>query len=481
MAHCLGFARPVNVAPLNEKGALMLDLFVQDDGANVGTISVVGEDGLKAWKKDLPAAQNQWVESSGFKAGTGEVLLLPNDAGSINAAVVGVGDGSEPFAAGAIAHKLPEGMWQFDPGLAPETLRRSCLAFALHGYRFGRYREDKGPKAKLRLPDDIAEDVNSLADGVYLARDLINTPPNDMGPDELEKAVLELAKNHQADAKVIHDSELLEQDLTLIYTVGQASARRPRLITFTWGRDDAPKVTLVGKGVCFDSGGLDLKPSSGMALMKKDMGGAANVLGLASMIMSAGIDVRLHVLVPAVENSVGSNAFRTSDVYTSKKGLTVEIGNTDAEGRLILADALAIADEEEPELLIDMATLTGAARSALGPDVAPFYTADDDLAQDIADHAITADDHVWRMPLVPAYDKWLDSPVANLSSTGSLPMAGSITAALFLKRFVTKTSAYVHFDIYGWTNRARPGKPLGGEAHGIRALFSLLDDRYGRR
>lgn len=457
----------------------MLNLFSQDSDEQPRTIYVVSENDAQAWRKELPETQAQWAESSNFKASGGEVLLLPDESGAIVAAAVGTGKGEEAFAAGAVAHKLPEGTWQFDPALSQDVLQRACLGFALQGYRFGRYRTDKKPKAMLRLPENMAKHVDNLAQGVFLARDLINTPPNDMGPDELEEAALALAKTHKADATVTRDAELLEQDLTLIYTVGQASDRRPRLIDITWGRSDAPKVTLVGKGVCFDSGGLDLKPSSGMALMKKDMGGAANVLGLAAMIMGAGIDVRLRVLVPAVENSVGSNAFRTSDVYTSKKGLTVEIGNTDAEGRLILADALAIADEEEPDLLIDMATLTGAARSALGPDVPPFYTTDDNLAGEISAHAANAADPLWRMPLVPAYDKWLDSSVADLSSTGSLPMAGSITAALFLKRFVTKTQSYVHFDIYGWANRARPGKPLGGEAHGIRALFSLLSDRYG--
>ena len=457
----------------------MLDLFVRESSADTRPIYVVGEDNFDAWKSDLPPNQSAWVDNVSFKGGVGDTVYLPGDDGAIMAAAVGTGNGREPFAAGTIARKLPDGVWQFDPALSEDTLAHACLSYALHGYRFGRYKEEKDIKAKLFLPEVVADQVSSIADGAYLARDLINTPPNDMGPEELEAAALALAKTHNADASVIRDQELLEQDFTLIYTVGQASARRPRLIDFSWGRVEAPKVTLVGKGVCFDSGGLDLKPSSGMAIMKKDMGGAANVLGLASMIMASKLDVRLRVLVPAVENSVGSNAFRTSDVYTSKKGLTVEIGNTDAEGRLILADALAIADEEDPELLIDMATLTGAARSALGPDVPPFYTNDDALADEIARHSGMANDPLWRMPLVPAYDKWLDSPVANLSSTASLGMGGSITAALFLKRFVTKTSAYVHFDIYGWTNKPRPGKPLGGEAHGIRALFSLLSERYG--
>ena len=457
----------------------MLDLFVRESSADMRPVFVVGEDGFEAWKSDLPPHQSAWVDNVSFKGGMGDVAYLPGDDGAVVAAAVGTGNGDEPFAAGTIAGKLPDGVWQFDPTLPVDALAHACLSYALHGYRFGRYKEEQEIKGKLFLPAAIADQVSSIAEGAYLARDLINTPPNDMGPEELEAAALALAKTHSAEASVIRDQELLDQEFTLIYTVGQASSRRPRLIDFSWGREDAPKVTLVGKGVCFDSGGLDLKPSSGMAIMKKDMGGAANVLGLASMIMANKLDVRLRVLVPAVENSVGSNAFRTSDVYTSKKGLTVEIGNTDAEGRLILADALAIADEENPDLLIDMATLTGAARSALGPDVPPFYTNDDALADEIARHSETTNDPLWRMPLVPTYDKWLDSSVANLSSTASLGMGGSITAALFLKRFVTKTSAYVHFDIYGWTNRPRAGKPLGGEAHGIRALFSLLSDRYG--
>ncbi len=459
----------------------MLDLFTTDPSPDMRTIFVLSEQDLAAWKAEQPAYRGAWLTNMEFKAAAGEVLLVPDDGGEIVCAVVGRGDGAEPFVAGTAVHKLAEGVWQFDPGLGADDLSRACLAFALHGYRFGRYKEDKAPKAKLFLPEEVSADVAAIADGVFLARDLINTPPNDMGPEDLEASAAKLAAAHGADIHVVHDSALIEKGYTLIYTVGQASDRRPRLIDFSWGWADAPKVTLVGKGVCFDSGGLDLKPSSGMALMKKDMGGAANVLGLASIIMAAKLDVRLRVLVPAVENSVGSNAFRTSDVYTSKKGLTVEIGNTDAEGRLILADALALADEETPDLLIDMATLTGAARSALGPDVPPFYTSDDALAQELAEHAIAAADPVWRMPLVPAYDKWLDSSVANLSSTGSLPMAGSIMAALFLKRFVTETTSYVHFDIYGWANRARPGKPVGGEAQGIRALFRMLDQRYGRR
>lgn len=459
----------------------MLDVFSRDEGQSRRTIFVLGDGDLEAWKKDQSQGTVAWVEKSGFRASAGEFLLVPDGSSDIQAALVGTGSGAEPFAAGIVAKKLPAGLWEYDPALSVSAQRQACLAFALQAYRYGRYKADKEAKAKLFLPDAIADDVSIKANGVFLARDLVNTPPNDMGPEELEAAALALADRHGATTRVIRDGDLLTDGFTLVYTVGQASDRRPRLIDFQWGREGAPTITLVGKGVCFDSGGLDLKPSSGMAIMKKDMGGAANVLGLASMIMEAGLDIRLRVLVPAVENSVGSNAFRTSDVYTSKKGLTVEIGNTDAEGRLILADALALADEDEPDLLIDMATLTGAARSALGPDVPPFYTSDDALADEIARHAVLAADPLWRMPLVPAYDAWLDSSVADLSSTGSLSMGGSITAALFLKRFVTKTKSYVHFDIYAWANRARPGKPLGGEAHGIRALFSLLDNRYGRR
>jgi leucyl aminopeptidase len=307
----------------------------------------------------------------------------------------------------------------------------------------------------------------------------VNTPTNDMGPDALEQAVRELARKHGAEVSVTAGDDLLAANFPMIHAVGRAAAQAPRLIDLRWGPQDAPKVTLVGKGVCFDTGGLDIKPASGMLLMKKDMGGAANVLGLASMIMGADLKVRLRVLIPAVENAISGNAFRPGDILPSRKGLTVEIGNTDAEGRLVLGDALALADEEKPELLVDMATLTGAARVALGPDLPPFYTNDETLAADIAAASADVEDPLWRMPLWQPYDAKMASKVADLNNVNADGFAGSITAALFLRRFVENTAAWVHFDIYAWNPTERPHGPAGGEAQGIRALEQVISQRFG--
>jgi leucyl aminopeptidase len=317
-----------------------------------------------------------------------------------------------------------------------------------------------------------------MVEAAFLARDLINTPSNDMGPTELETAARDVAKRFGAKFGCIEGHEL-KQNFPLIHAVGMASTRSPRLIDFTWGDAAHPKVTLVGKGVCFDTGGLDLKPSSGMLIMKKDMGGAANVLALAQMVMDAKLKVRLRVLIPAVENAVAGNAFRPLDIFKSRKGITVEIGNTDAEGRLILADALALADEEQPELLVDLGTLTGAARTALGPDLPPFYTNDETLADDVARLARQENDPLWRMPLWPAYDSWLDSKVANVTNAPSGAFAGSIVCALFLQRFVEAATSWLHVDIYGWTPSAKPGRPEGGECQAARAIYKLLSERYG--
>jgi leucyl aminopeptidase len=312
-----------------------------------------------------------------------------------------------------------------------------------------------------------------------MVRDLVNTPASDLGPAELEAAARQLVAAHRVRLRVTKGAAL-HRGFPMIHEVGKASPRAPRLIDFTWGPARAPKVTLVGKGVCFDTGGLDIKPASGMALMKKDMGGAATALGLAQMIMQAKLPVRLRVLIPAVENAIAGNAFRPGDVLRSRKGLTVEIGNTDAEGRLILADALALADEEAPDLLIDMATLTGAARVALGPDLPPFYTDDEKLAADISRAAAAENDPLWPMPLWEPYFRLIESPVADISNSSESGFAGSITAALFLKRFVDRAKAYVHFDIFAWTPAARPGRPKGGEAQAMRALFAVIRDRYAK-
>jgi leucyl aminopeptidase len=317
-----------------------------------------------------------------------------------------------------------------------------------------------------------------MADAAFLARDLINTPSNDMGPAELETAAREVAQRFGAKFGCIEGHDL-KQNFPLIHAVGMASTRAPRLIDFTWGDASHPKVTLVGKGVCFDTGGLDLKPSSGMLIMKKDMGGAANVLALAQMVMDARLKVRLRVLIPAVENAVAGNAFRPLDIFKSRKGITVEIGNTDAEGRLVLADALALADEEQPDLLVDLGTLTGAARVALGPDLPPFYTNDETLAADVARLARQENDPLWRMPLWPPYDSWLDSKTATITNAPSGAFAGSITCALFLQRFVEAAKSWLHVDIYGWTPSAKPGRPEGGECQAARAIYQLLSERYG--
>jgi leucyl aminopeptidase len=381
------------------------------------------------------------------------------------------------FRAGSLPGLLPAGVYRF--ANAPHDSRLAALAFALGSYRFGRYRKAEAPDVRLVPPDGVdAAELTRTAEAAYLARDLINTPSNDMGPQELEAAARDVAARFDTSFNCISGEELAK-NFPLVHVVGMASPRPPRLIDFSWGDPADPKVTLVGKGVCFDTGGLDLKPSSGMLLMKKDMGGAANVLALAQMVMDAGLKVRLRVLIPAVENAVAGNAFRPLDIFKSRKGLTVEIGNTDAEGRLILADALALADEEKPELLVDLGTLTGAARVALGPDLPPFYTNDETLAADVARIARQENDPLWRMPLWPPYDSWLDSKVANINNAPSGGFAGSITCALFLQRFVEAAKSWLHVDIYGWTPSAKPARPEGGECQAARAIYKLLSERYG--
>jgi leucyl aminopeptidase len=435
-----------------------------------------------AIKAGLPATARQFAAANGFGAKPGACLLLPAADGQIAGVLFGLDDeGSKArdlFRPGALPGMLPAGVYRF--ANAPHDTRLAVLAFALGSYRFGRYRKSDASEVRLAPPDgvDIA-DIARMADGAVLARDLINTPANDMGPAELERAVRMVAERFGASFGCIVGEDLLKQNFPLIHAVGQASTRAPRLIDFSWGDPRHPKVTLVGKGVCFDSGGLDIKPSSGMLIMKKDMGGAANVLALAQMVMEAKLKVRLRVLIPAVENAVSGNAFRPLDIFPSRKGISVEIGNTDAEGRLVLADALALADEDKPELLIDMGTLTGAARVALGPDLPPFYTNDETLAADVARYAMTENDPLWRMPLWSPYDGWLDSKTATITNAPSGAFAGSITCALFLQRFVEHAKSWLHLDIYAWTPSAKPARPEGGECQGARALYKLLGERYG--
>jgi leucyl aminopeptidase len=431
---------------------------------------------------DLPAEARQFARANGFGAKPGACLTLPAADGQIAQVVFGLEDETSSsrdlFRPGQLPGLLPPGTYRF--ANAPHDTRLAALAFALGSYRFNRYRKADASDVKLVPPGGIdAADITRMADAAYLARDLINTPSNDMGPEELALSAQQLAKRFGATFSCIVGNDLAAQNFPLIHAVGMASSRAPRLIDFSWGDSGHPKVTLVGKGVCFDTGGLDLKPSSGMLIMKKDMGGAANVLALAQMVMDKKLKIRLRVLIPAVENAVAGNAFRPLDIFPSRKGITVEIGNTDAEGRLILADALALADEEKPDLLVDMGTLTGAARVALGPDLPPFYTNDETLAVDVARYAKGENDPLWRMPLWSAYDSWLDSKIANVNNAPSGTFAGSITCALFLQRFVEHAKSWLHLDIYGWTPSAKPARPEGGECQAARALYKLLSERYG--
>ena len=431
------------------------------------------------WPKicaQLSQASQKWAESQNFTAAAGNCLQIPDGEGGVAEVIVG-SNGGDGFNLAWLCRQLPPGTYAFDAA-ATQSPKFAELAWCLEAYGFDRYKAQtkKIPRLVCSAHVDY-EEIVRLANATYLVRDLINTPSNDFGPDELESSARKVASLHKAKLTMT-SGEALKRNFPLVHDVGKASPRKPRLIDFSWGSARDPKVTLVGKGVCFDTGGLDIKPASGMALMKKDMGGAANVLGLAQLIMDSKLPVRLRVLIPAVENAINGEAFRPGDILKSRKGLTVEIGNTDAEGRLILADALALADEEAPDLLIDMATLTGSARVALGPDLPPFYTTDEGLALDLARHATEQHDHLWRMPLWEPYNSLFESSVADMNNSADSSFAGSITAALFLKRFVEKAKSYLHLDIYGWTPSAKPGSPKGGEAQGIRALFALISERY---
>jgi len=441
-----------------------------------------------AWndvQKRLDGAARAFAKAADFAPQPSRHLVLPAANGGIGTVLFAIEDAKAPnkdlFRAGRLPELLPPGIYRF--ANAPHDVRLATLAFALGCYRFTRYRKAEDKVVQLELPKGVdGADLSRIIEGATLARDLINTPANDMGPAELEEAARALAARHQAKVRSIVGDDLLRENFPLIHAVGRAAAaaaRAPRLIDLTWGDRKAAKVTLVGKGVCFDSGGLDIKSDSAMLLMKKDMGGGATALALAHMVMDRGLKVRLRVLIPAVENAISGSAIRPLDVYRSRKGLTVEVGNTDAEGRLILADALALADEEAPELLIDMGTLTGAARVALGPDLPPFYTDNEPLAAKLVQHAAVENDPLWRLPLWRPYDSMLDSKVADLNNVASGSFAGSITCALFLSRFVEAARAWLHLDIYAWTPSAKPGRPEGGECQAARALYALLKERYG--
>jgi leucyl aminopeptidase len=437
------------------------------------------------WKKSLehlPSAQIAWLEANGFDGVARKFVVLPGPEGTIEGVVLGIGTADGPSAAiaastliGTLPPVLPSGAYRLGDAAACDPTM-AVIAWGLGAYAFRRYKANGTRKGPQLIMPETADGKQAMAavEGVWLGRDLINTPANDMGPAELEIAARALGARHDAAVEAVIGDDLIEKNFPLIHAVGRASARPPRLIDLTWGRADAPKITLIGKGICFDTGGLDIKSASGMLLMKKDMGGAAAALALAHMIMSAGLDVRLRVLIPAAENAIAGASFRPSDVIRSRAGMTVEIGNTDAEGRLVLADALAVADEEAPDYLFTFATLTGAARVALGPDLAPFFCDDEGLASEIGASGMAVADPVWRLPLTTPYESWIESNVADMNNVAEGGFAGAVVAAIFLKRFVKQARAFAHFDIYGWRPSPRALGPKGGEPQAARAMFEVV-------
>ena len=444
-------------------------------------LHVVDAAGLETWRAGQPAKRRAWIEGMGFEAALGETLVLPGPSGAPAAALFGWGTAAararDRFHLAAARARLPAGIYALRPEVELDAAQEA-LGWLMAGYRFERYRAAPARAVELVCPEGVdAVRIGRIADAVAMTQDLINTPARDMGPIALEAAFNALAERHGATVRSTR-GEFLRAGFPLVHAVGAAACQRPRLLDLRWGRADARKVTLVGKGVCFDTGGLDIKPPTSMGLMKKDMGGAATAMGLADMIMGLGLDLSLRLLVPVVENSISGAAMRPGDILPSRKGLSVEVNNTDAEGRLVLADALALADEERPDLIVSLATLTGAARVALGPDVPPFFTDDDALAADLARAAEAVADPLWRLPFWDPYEPLIEPGIADLDNAPSGGMAGAITAALFLRRFVTTSPRYLHLDIYGWTPVAKPARPKGGACQGARALLALLEDRF---
>jgi leucyl aminopeptidase len=456
----------------------MLDCLAKPD-ENASPLHCTGPAGLGALLERLPTTASSFLKATGFTGRAQELALLPGEGG-IAGAVLGLGEGAvTPWSFGALAQALPAGSsWRLAEAAQAEA---AVLGWCLGAYRFTRFKAPKRAPARL-VPPPGTESAVATAEATYRVRDLINMPANLLGPAELAAEVQSLAGTHGATCRII-EGEALADGFPALATVGQGSPRAPRLAMLEWGEPGAPLVALCGKGVCFDTGGLDLKPPSGMLRMKKDMGGAATVLGLAELVMRMRLPVRLLVLVGAVENAVSGHAFRPMDVLRTRAGISVEIGNTDAEGRLVLCDLLAYAAEREPALVIDCATLTGAARVALGPDLPALFTPDDALAETLLAAGLATNDPMWRLPLHDVYDSWLDSTVADMNNVSSRPMAGAVVAALFLRRFVPKGVRWAHLDLYAWNDANRPGRPEGGEAQALRALAhglaALFDDGRG--
>ena len=459
----------------------MLDCLVEG-GESVTTLVPVAKKGFSAWLHTQPAVWAQWAEIAKFKGEAGGVCPVPDEKGHPATILVGLGDNDDPWVWASLPGRLPPGFYRIDLPLDRHRADWAALGWALATYTYGRYKKREVKTwPRLIWPDACDRpQVQRTVRAIALVRDLINTPAADMGPAELADAALDLGRRYGAKTAITVGDDLLAAGYPAVYAVGKAAAagRDPRLIDMVWGDESHPKITVVGKGVCFDTGGLDLKTSSGMKLMKKDMGGAAHVLGLALMIMDRGLPVRLRVLIPAVENAVSGNAMRPLDVLDTRKGVTVEVGNTDAEGRLILADALWEGGSEKPDLMIDFATLTGAARSALGTDLPALFSPSAALANRLTASGETEYDPLWRMPLHKPYRRMLDSKVADLCNASDSPYAGAITAALFLQEFVPAGLAWAHLDVMAWNVFTRPGRPEGGEALGLRAVFSAIAQHY---
>lgn len=440
----------------------------------------VTENGFNDWLQQQDDVLRRWLTATVFKAKPGSFSLIPSADGLLRTVIVVIANDADLWALGALPVSLPEGDYFVDAAFEPSQLQRLALGWALGGYQFSRYKALKRKSARLVLdPACDASWIQRQVAAISLVRDLINTPAEDLMPEHLAETMLALGQEFGATVEQTVGEELLTRNFPLIHAVGRASAHPPRLLDLRWGDPNHPKVTLIGKGVCFDSGGLDLKPSSAMRLMKKDMGGAATALGLARLIISSGLPLRLRVLIAAVENAVAGNAFRPGDVIRSRQGMTVEIHNTDAEGRLVLCDALTEAAAEQPELMLDFATLTGAARVALGTEIPALFCNDDSLASGLLVAAEREQDPFWRLPLHQPYRTLLDSKIADLANASESSYAGAITAALFLKEFVPAGMPWAHFDLMGWNLKTQPGRPEGGEAMSLRAVFGWLEQRYG--
>jgi len=461
-------------------------MFEDRDAAAARPLWLVAEGDLAAWLASQDEATRAWLTALRFRAERHQVTCLARPDGSVSGAVLGLGAlGSigalEPWHIAGAVDRLPGGPWRIETPLSAEAATAAAVGWAHGSYRFERYRsKPKAAASAVLVPPQLADMtyVRRAAAAIAMARDFINMPAADLSPERLADEALALARANGAAGRCIM-GDALREGFPAIHAVGQASAVAPRLVDFTWGDPAAPKVTLVGKGVCFDTGGLDIKPPAGMLLMKKDMGGAACVLALARMVMESALPVRLRVLVPAVENSISGNAYRPGDVLRTRKGVTVEVGNTDAEGRLILCDALALADTEQPDLLIDLATLTGAARIALGPDLPALFGTREETVDALLRHGRRIADPLWPMPLWSGYDDDIASKIADVNNASSSTFAGAIIGGLFLKRFVTESKDWLHVDLFGWNPKDRPGRPVGAEPQAVRALYALLAERYG--